>query len=217
MLRLFLAPLLILLASVAIAESDKHQHGRIGYHGMLLFNVPNTGLFVSHLPLYSKPHDYQIVYQVKFEGIENNSALFDEGMFTILPEKFDLNLLIEQQVFSLNTKIYSGHFERGGKKISTGKIQFSKPILVKPLSKSFSSHHAEFYLTPISEKLALAVHKIQAAPSFDSISIFPLNTDKHADMKLCEQPNNVLHANILSAIRNCGLTPPIYLETQDFR
>lgn len=221
MKQLLLAALLCCTALTSYAFTEQHQHHqRVGYHGMVVFHVPETGYFASHLPLYVKPHDYQIIYQITFENTEAIQAHFNEGMVTILPEKFDLNLLIEGQSFSVNTKIFAGHFERGGEKISTSKVSFSKPILIKQVDKSFKAEQAEYYIAPLSEKLSLAVHKIQSSPSFDAIS-FVANTEKADMLKseylTCRQPESLAFQDIKAAMTKCGLSTAIYLETQDFQ
>lgn len=217
MKQLLLAVLFCCTSLTVNAHTKQHQHHeRIGYHGMVVFHVPEVGYFASHLPLYVKPHDYQVIYQITFENSSEVQAYFDAGMVTILPEKFDLNLLVEGQSFSLETKIFSGHFERGGKEISSTKVSFSKPILIKQVDNTYRAEHAEFYLTPVSEKLSLAVHKIQSSPSFDAIT---LKADSAAKSTLltCQKPESLTQQKIQTAMKNCGLLTQLYIETKDFR
>lgn len=65
-------------------------HSRIGSHGMVLI-TDGIKLYASHLPLYHKPHDYQLLYQISTKHqSEIINQLQQHKTITILPDKFDL-------------------------------------------------------------------------------------------------------------------------------
>ena len=49
-------------------RSDHAKNEYAGSHGMAIFSAPNGEVFAHHLSLYSKPHDYQIIYKI---GVAN--------------------------------------------------------------------------------------------------------------------------------------------------
>ncbi len=205
------------LANVETHSSDHASHQLIGSHGMVLFQDNNQNTYASHLPLYVSPHHYQIIYR-----IDNNKALlplFNKGMVTVLPNKFDLNKLINGEKFSVPATFFEGHFERGGKAAFKGKITFTKQIIAQKVDKEYSENTSRFYITPLNEELSLYVHKIQKRPSFDAIG-FTHTTGKtfhscSASSKLNQ--TKLTHKNIVNTLKECGLSEPVYLETQDFK
>jgi hypothetical protein len=122
----------LLLASGAHAQAPAHAHagahaGSMGEHGMLLFGG-GDGLFLSHLPMFHRPHDTQVVLQVHLGNREHEEALRRElaarpAVWTIVPEPFELDRLAptaKHPVRRFHADIVDGHFERGGKTVYTG-------------------------------------------------------------------------------------------------
>lgn len=218
------------LPVLATVESEHKEHNRIGHHGMVLFTDGST-LYASHLPLYQSPHDYQLIYAVEL----NNKEIFIEelsnNMVTILPAKFDLNRLIDGDSFSIETKMYRGHFERGGKLIETNlsftfktqifKRQISKNQLEERKTSEQESEH--FFLIPNTKlKHNIAIHKIQARPSFDMISLISNQVSCAIQLKsnyalMAIKPIDVLEQRTVeNQLNTCGNTTTLYFETQDF-
>ncbi|WDE08898.1 hypothetical protein SG34_029610 [Thalassomonas viridans] len=203
-------------SAFAYAETKHAQHKLVGSHGMVLVYDQDEGLFASHLPLYRSPHHYQIIYKVEVTEQESIKQLLTKGMVTLLPENFDLNKLINGEAFSVPAQFFQGHFERGGKLTSTGKINFISPVLVKKVSKEHSQS-ASFYTAVISKNKAIIAHKIQHPPSFDALAFMPL-TDKTTINKpiICDPPKAFDITSIKQQLAKCGIPEPVYIETQDF-
>lgn len=211
-----------LLASINVQASTKHsdhrEHNLMGSHGMVLIYHPEEGFFVSHLPLYSSPHNYQIIYQVKVNKPQKLVEMIDKGMVTLLPSNFDLRRLISGQHFAIKTQVFQGHFERGGKVEFSTDITFVKPILTEKVSPSFTSPAAIYYQVAISEKHTIFAHKIQQAPSFDVIGfVKQAKTGSELTIKKCEQPSVINEQMIKESIAACADFRVQYIEVQDFK
>jgi len=223
---------LALTASIAISVQvnakenpvDHSQHQLMGSHGMVVFQDNQQNLVVSHLPLYVSPHDYQIVYRARLANNENTDKntlliknLFDKGMVTVLPKNFHLSKLINGDTFTVGATFFEGHFERGGKPAFNADMTFTKQILAKQIVKNDhnqnNSQQSEFYITAINNNQSLYLHKIQTRPSFDAIGI--IDTPKEPSVT-CKKVTELSVPHIMSMLSECGLSKPIYLETQDF-
>jgi len=206
----------------------------MGSHGMVLIYDEKEGFFASHLPLYSSPHNYQIIYNVKTDKPDLLIRLLQKGMVTLLPENFDLSILIKGKRLLIKTAFYQGHFERGGEQVFTANMTFEKPILIEKVSTTFSSNSALFYKVILSEDTAIIAHKIQRSPSFDAIGFLnstmtedsALNNgfDKHNDIKplvnsevqTCNMPSILKITQIKKQLESCNQFEFKYIETQDF-
>ena len=99
----------------------------MGEHGMLLFGG-RDGLFLSHLPMFHRPHDTQVVLQVHLADRRHEEALRRElaarpQVWTVVPERFELDRLAPeagQPLRAFRADVVQGHFERGGKTIYRG-------------------------------------------------------------------------------------------------
>ena len=137
----------ILFSSAALASDPEHKahnthkaHSYVGFHGMALI-LAGDKVLASHMPLYAPPHNYQIVYEVttndthlKIIKKALNESLKKQTQITILPTKFDLNLLINKLTPTLNTTVFNGHFERGGTALFSTKLTFKNPLYVKKIA-----------------------------------------------------------------------------------
>ncbi|WP_249935881.1 hypothetical protein [Pseudoalteromonas sp. S3785] len=176
-------------------------------------------VLASHMPLYAPPHDYQIVYEVTTSDTHFNTiksvlkkAATEQEQITILPTKFDLNLLISKKTPTLNVTVFNGHFERGGNALFSTKLTFEKPLYVKKLAIT-KPKKAEFDLIKVSATQGLVIHKIQSKPSYDSISLVPLRNGKYNAELKC---NTAINTALKSKLEACFKNAPSYLETRDF-
>lgn len=203
-------------------HKDKHKHGRIGSHGMVLITDGNK-LFASHLPLYSYPHDYQLIYSVSTQVDQDviNYLINGNGTVTILPDIFDLNLLINHPTnsYTINAKLYKGHFERGGKLWSEQvRLTFKDKLFQRKLAQQNSSHD-EWTTVALSANTSMYIHNISDKPSFDSIVI---TSDCPQTLKVNANRKRLLHTKdyTLDAIREnfrpCEKSKVVYFETADF-
>lgn len=122
---------LVLLAPLCHQSQAQTRHGS---HGMLIFGQGTT--YISHLGMYHKPHDRQIVIQLAdtFQWPEQTTP--ETQMYTFLPHKFDLNLLSSTSTpAKLCGDLYQGHFERGGKLIKQALcLKLSKTLIHRSLA-----------------------------------------------------------------------------------
>ena len=124
LVHLLLVASALLLAPAARAQAPGSS---MGEHGMLLFGG-GDGLFLSHLPMFHRPHDTQVVLQVHLANRQHEDELRRElaarpAVWTIVPEHFELDRLAakaKHPIRRFNADIVSGHFERGGKTVYTG-------------------------------------------------------------------------------------------------
>lgn len=146
----------------------------IATHGMVLFG--DTTKYVSHMPMYHSPHDYQLVMQIQMLDSTHAPTLapYQEAkkagqkLFTIAPKPFDLTQIISGKLTEFSADLYSGHFEQSGINLGPIQIKIQKIILSKKLDPSepetiiehviFGSHGEYF-----------AVHSIKGKPSFDTV------------------------------------------------
>lgn len=166
----------ISLTATEHKQDHKHQqHSYVGSHGMVLFAAGDTVL-ASHLPLYRAPHDYQLVYQLALPAAEQQAVLAllrDGQQLTLLPQNFDLRLLIEGKTFDIGAAVYQGHFERGGQLwLDNIQLTFARQLYRRTLQQLSVATNAQYDVFSIAGNHFL-LHRISAAPSFDQILQLP--------------------------------------------
>jgi len=215
----------ILLSSAAHSNTPQHNshkthkaHSYVGFHGMALI-LAGDKVLASHMPLYAPPHNYQIVYEVTTNNTNLKTiksvlkkAANEQRLITILPAKFDLNLLINKKAPTLNITVFNGHFERGGKVLFNAKLTFKNPLYVEKITTDKAQKNA-FSLVKLTEQQGLIIHKIQSKPSYDSLSLVPLNRGEYNGELKCNTAINIALKSMLEA---CFKSVPSYLEMKDF-
>ncbi|QDP01637.1 hypothetical protein [Thalassotalea sp. PS06] len=208
----------------ASANADAHQqHNLMGIHGMVLLIDSEQNLYANHLPLYRAPHNHQIVYSIGLpEEIKQNvtSMLATKQMVTVVPEPFDLTRMIDGEAFAVKADIYQGHFERDGKKLLSTTLTLDKQVLNHPVGANRSESGMTVNITPINSKESLYVHKIDRQPGFDALGVLVnknLTNSSGASSLECTAPKDLEHQTIELALKDCGLSAPVYLETKDFQ
>ena len=234
LLLLFVSPLWA--ASTAAKHEHKGKHTLIGSHGMVLIQDQAGQRYASHMPLYYSPHDYQVIYKVEVSDSSKVDALFQQGLVSVLPDVFDLSILIKGQPLNIDAVFYQGHFERGGQQMHKQTLRFIAPVYIKPLESniqplvkpyaqqnadlsiqsSTKTQHSWFDIVPVSEAESLYVHRIQSAPSFDVIG-FIAKGEHDTLIKSCAKVTSISAPNILAMLKKCQLAKPNYLEYKDFK
>jgi hypothetical protein len=88
-------------------------------HGMLI--VGEQTVFLSHLPIFGSPHDYQVLLEAAFvkPGSDPQADYFNDRkrtgtkIYTLEPERFVLpRLAAAAPLRAFKANIYRGHFER---------------------------------------------------------------------------------------------------------
>ena len=216
--KCYMAGLLLLLACFTTLAAQSH-HNRHGSHGMVIVPDADEGLLLaSHLPLYARPHDYQIIYRIRIEQPGRLHSALKAGLVTLLPAPFDLSTLIEGRRLTVNARFYQGHFERGGELLFEAPLTFERPVLVEQLLP-WTGDSAVFHSLALSPTRTLLVHKIQSSPSFDAIGWKdhePMTVAKPARV-VCKKPEVIEHRALQHYLEACIRGHLVYLETRDFQ
>ncbi len=152
-------------------------------HGMLLFGDKTA--YASHLPMFHKPHDYQLIMKLSLADIPRSETLklYDlkkksgKTLFTIVPETMDLTLIMNESKKSFTAALYEGHFERGGINLGTVIVQVDKIIFSKKLNPLEAESSVD-YLVFGEKNEYFAAHIIKSKPSFDTILKVSQPTEK---------------------------------------
>ena len=206
-------------------RSDHAKNEYAGSHGMAIFSAPNGEVFAHHLSLYSKPHDYQIIYKI---GVANEVKTFLENndLVTLLPEIFDLSKLIRGESLSLGSTVFVGHFERGGEQVYKGEVDFLEPVYIRSLAElELTTSAASFEHIWVGEDSHLVVHHIAPKPSFDAVAWLTSTEGVSASSvpsgTVSECKNVRMHprrdSDIADLLRNCFSADPVYSELKDFQ
>jgi len=211
----FLILVAFIMVCCAIDSTAEEQHGmssRCGIHGMVLFGGKGH-YYLSHLPLFHRPHDMQLIAEVEFP--EDKHQLIDAlletaALVTVVPELFDLNKM-HQGGFAFQGDVYNGHFERGGRvalpalRIKVGQIieqkylmeNFTQQVVTYRLIPQGSSQSSAFYFRVIDSRPAadhiIAVQSAQTLPKTLSFSGKALHADATAIAELLKVPLNQVH------------------------
>lgn len=92
-------------------------------HGMLV--VGTDVLYLSHLPMFHSPHDYQLIFEAGLPDdvlarYRADAAAHGDEVYTLVPsERWVLPETIREEA-SFIADLYRGHFERGGTPIRRG-------------------------------------------------------------------------------------------------
>lgn len=162
-----------------------HGHA-LGVHGMLVFGGEQTGsllsrpVYVSHLPMFMAPHDFQVIARVTGEAAARYDAFAahfgSSEICTFRPEPFSIDELDPalggQARASFGGTLFRGHFERGGGEIAS-RVSFGMEQVVH--FRRFSAAAANEaqrqlrYLCFGDRDAAFLAHLITAPPDFDQI------------------------------------------------
>lgn len=150
-----------------------HHNDPPGVHGMLLFGCEKT--YLSHLPIFHSPHDYQVILEVNLseeakkiylQARKNNAA---DTIYTLVPEAFVLPERINNPK-PFTASIFQGHFERGGTPIATDvMINISKLIYSRKFEPNDTHPDKVKYIYFGDENEIFGAHFISAKPDFDHI------------------------------------------------
>jgi hypothetical protein len=183
-----------------------HEHagghgGTTGVHGMLLFG--EEVLYLSHLPMFASPHNFQVLLEVGFDddvraAVLSDRGVPDDGIYTFVPQPFPVAELSPESGRPSRTAIegtiFRGHFERGGEPIAEDVV--AKVERVVHFSElDVGAEHAESQeLTYLCfghpGQLCLA-HEVTARPDFDHVLTARLVPDTITDQAGRPLPDNV--------------------------
>ncbi len=202
-IQAFIFSIGLLLTNMGFAQMHHHpamDHASI--HGMLV--VGKSHIYLSHLPMFHSPHDYQVILDVKLSEAAQKAYLeslaqSDETVYTLVPEAFVLpDMVAHPHAFS--AQLFKGHFERGGTVIADHvQVDIQKVIYFKKFDPSESQPVTAAYLLFGNSEEQFLAHQISAAPDFDQVSkvsvsaqALPLLLDKQVfSLKFTGQANQV--------------------------
>jgi len=154
-------------------------HDRPATHGMLV--VGEDTIFLSHLPMFHAPHDYQVILQAKFRrGDLDPMSVYGRDrrqsgrkVYTLVPEPFVLPDVVSAKR-SFKADLFRGHFERGGLPIATGITVDIEQVVYFHQFEPTAGHpdHAQYLLFGKGSEAFLA-HLISARPDFDQVLSLP--------------------------------------------
>lgn len=213
-MKRFIFTLLMAVTSIASAAST------FGEHGMALFGGKD-GLYVSHLPMFHAPHDYQVVLQIHLADPVQDRALRERldgktALWTVAPEKFEIDRLAPaagKPLKQFKADMVLGHFEQGGKVQMAGVTAMVDKVLVyRQLSMEVRQMKALRYL-PIGQHFL--VKEIDSRPDFDHIVLVKGKAGEPVQLprKGVAEPA----AQALSAASGRLVIGTIYFYTDDLR
>jgi hypothetical protein len=188
---------------------------RLSTHGFILLPLDKLGyVWISHKPMFRIPHDFQLVFLALITNSTVNPLPLPTNItrlgnqWTIEPEQWSLNNLINGNLTAFQAKLYRGNFEQSGEYLCNVTINIIRPLLtvvqlniseVEPYQPLRYSSYLLTNSTMTSEthiQLYL-LHKIRVQPDFDAIAhvvIDPANCTTDIDRSklsnLLEQPGN---------------------------
>lgn len=164
---------------------EQHEHGdhsgdgTMGVHGMLLFG--DDGLYLSHLPMFQSPHNFQVILEVEFDDTSSEALRADretssQNLYTFVPVEFPISELDPRgdgpKRSLMDGDIYQGHFERGGHQIAANAVAEVRNIVYFNELDVDARRDANRELTYLCfgsvEHLHLA-HEVTANPDFDQV------------------------------------------------
>lgn len=177
------------------AQAQHHHGDPASVHGMLV--VGKSKIYLSHLPMFHSPHDYQAIVEAEFDTTAMAAYLKHKGsdqetVYTLVPESFVLPEMI-QHPKPFKAVLFKGHFERGGVEIAGEfKVTIKKVLLLRKFSSGeHRSGEANYYVFGNKTEQFMA-HKIVKKPDFDHVvEIKPYMTiTDFLELKFPKLPND---------------------------
>ncbi|NRR32597.1 hypothetical protein HSX11_20725 [Oxalobacteraceae bacterium] len=175
----------LLAAALLLSASGQAANASYGEHGMALFGG-KEGLYLSHLPMFHAPHDYQVVLQVHVANPKVDMALRRrlEGkpaLWTIAPEKFELDRLSPQAAQPLKrfkADLVLGHFEQKGvTQHHAATLVVDRVLMYRQLSAEPHDSATATYTQIGQSRRRFLVKQIDSRPDFDHIVAYRAKAD----------------------------------------
>jgi hypothetical protein len=211
---------LIIGLFVFVSAYAAHQHGDPpSVHGMLV--VGNDRLYLSHLPMFHSPHDYQVILEAELDpeaaGLYRSSkAANEEPVYTIAPESGVLPEMA-QAGRSFKAALYRGHFERGGVQIAAATVRIVKVLYFKKFDPLAGKDSSLKFILFGNAREQFAAHVITAKPDFDQILETSASEDLDGRAEITAFAN-LVNEPLRGQIRrgkNLRIGRAIYTETGD--
>ena len=157
--------------------------GHMGVHGMVMFGKN----YLSHIPMFHEPHDYQIIMDVHLEHPQiGPGESFGDSLHTFVPDKFSLGDLLNGKLEKIQGTVYEGNFEDGGKPVLEGVTAHIDEVLHSHhLSNQQEARPELEYWLYGDRQDAYLVHPIAGGTAgFDQILHVDLKEAKVSDQEL---------------------------------
>ena len=152
-------------------------------HGMAI--VGTQAIFLSHLPMFMLPHDYQVILEVAFKGggsdpqrryvqdrasNPDTSYTFAPNKSFVLPDLFPAGRDQPASLDGFRGDIFRGHFERGGVPIAQDVLVDVARVVrgTRFVKDAPRPTRLDYFLFGRGTELFLA-HTVTAPPDFDQI------------------------------------------------
>lgn len=188
-------------------------NGRLASHGFFLLPLDRSGyVWISHKPMFSSPHDFQLVALATITHstvtpipLPTNITRLN-NLWTMEPGRWSLNNLINGNLTSFDAQLYVGDFEQTGKYLCNITLNIIQPLLtvVQLNSSDIEPYQPLRYTSYLLSNLTIStetvlhfyfLHQIRVQPDFDSIVhivIDPKNCTTDIDRT---KLNNLLEQN----------------------
>ncbi len=202
-------------ANEEVTELPPIDPAYMGVHGMVLVSHTSS-IYASHLPLYHKPHDVQVLYKLENKDLSLLQLVRDNELVTIKPQPFNLQRLMRGEKMTIMADIYMGHYERDGMLVYENiPLSFAKLLYVRDFSDiQESSKTQEYDVVKLSKNNRIYIHRIQKSPSFDHL--IHIDLEASCLSKFGTSSAVPMQSELQYKFSNCGTMKPLYYETQDF-
>lgn len=157
---------------------QKHLKDPKGFHGMLFFGQGDS-FYISHLPMFHKPHDYQAIVEVRLKP-EVKAKYQAElkrkgGYFTFAPEDTFVLPEVVVQKKPIKGSLVQGHFERGGSELLGTELELVRVVFYKKISEKDKKPPKEKYIIFGNGEEYFMAHEVFERPNVDEIIPLPKN------------------------------------------
>jgi hypothetical protein len=174
---------MLLSRVIAVANVSAQEADQPATHGMLM--VGGSNIYLSHLPMFHSPHEYQAIVEADLGAAGDNVYLEDrknhpeENVYTLQPaEKFVLPVMIQNPT-TFPANIYRGHFERGGTVIAASvPVKITKVIYFKKFEPNARKPAELHYILFGDSREQFIAHLITAKPDFDQVLRVKVDDDQ---------------------------------------
>ena len=160
-------------------DSHKDDAATFGTHGMMLAGVET--LYLSHLPMFMAPHNFQVILEVALEGdaanrLRDSRARFGANrLYTFNPEAFSIIELASVDAAkparkSFKGDLFHGHFEKGGSLVAANvTVRVENVVHFETLGLDPAGPADLEYLLFGKGKEMFLAHWITGPPDFDQV------------------------------------------------
>lgn len=185
----------------AFVNFDKsHLNDPKGFHGMLFFGQGDS-FYISHLPMFHKPHDYQAIVEVRLDPAAKAKYQAElkakGGYFTFAPSgNFVLPEVVTQKK-RITGKLVQGHFERGGSDLLDTDLEIVRVVFYKKISEAAKKPEKEKYVIFGKGDEYFMAHEVFERPNTDEIIPLPKNYPLSPDLKNDIKENGLAYVDNL--------------------